>query len=125
MFNALMFKCLSFSLSLGEPQTRGSLVRRFPGPALCPAAAWLGGFLGRLFAGSNFFSRIFFVTFFCFVFFPDLEPFWVPKWTLLGSFWVLSFALRFELRFLVFQLLFSSLPAFHGNAKCVFFLRFS
>ena len=58
-------------------------------------------------------------------FFSDLEPFWVPKWTLLGSFWVLSFALRFELQFLVFQLLFSSLPAFHGNAKCVFFLRFS
>ena len=30
-----MFKCLSFSLSLGEPQTRRSLVRRFLGAGLC------------------------------------------------------------------------------------------
>ena len=30
-----MFKCLSFSLSLGEPQTRGSLVRSWLAPGHC------------------------------------------------------------------------------------------
>ena len=38
MFKCLMFKCLSFSLSLGEPQTRGSLVR----PWFGPGSAFLG-----------------------------------------------------------------------------------
>ena len=57
MFNVLMFKCLSFSLSLGEPQTRGSLVSAWfapSHPALC----------GVHFFFTHLFRDVFFLRFF-------------------------------------------------------------